>query len=621
MTQPRRVTGFGIPVGILRRAQPWQSGPVRPEGDPPGAARAERLDRAGPAAPLAGGIADRADLERTLRVTAAIADAVTRDEVLDAIVAHVGGAVGASSAAVFLVDDGGAVARLARTAGYGDAARERLAVLPLDVAGRLPALDCLRAGEPLWIDSQAALLERYPHLASLVTPGRSYRIACLPLIGHGATLGALALTFDDAPALDDEERAFLLLCARYSAQAVERLRLHEAERRSRERAELLYGLVHEVIVASRAEDVFAAALDAIARALGAERASILTYGKDPAMRFRAWRGLSDAYRAAVDGHSPWTRDIRDPAPIVIADVEADPAAAPYRSIFRAEGIGALAFIPLVAGRELVGKFMVYYPAPRALGADELDLARAIADHVAAAIARFAAVGELEDAIRFNDMFIAILGHDLRNPLAAIVTAAQLGIVRGPTEAMRKPLSLIVASGLRMARMIEQLLDLTRVRAGGGIPVTAADVDLVPVARAVIDEIDGANPGRTIELAQLGDTVGRWDGDRLAQVFSNLIANAVQHGDAAGGVRVQIDGSRPDAVRAEVHNAGAIGPERLPGLFEPLGGERRRAAGARGLGLGLHITRAIVQAHGGTIDVRSDVASGTTFTIVLPRTAR
>src|SRR5262249_52989187 len=154
----------------------------------------------------------------------------------------------------------------------------------------------------------------------------------------------------------------------------------------------------------------------------------LTYGSDPVMRFRAWRGLSDGYRGAVDGHSPWSRDTPDPQAIAISDVGRDPAMARYLPIFRDEAIGALAFIPLVAGHQLLGKFMGSSAGPRELSPAELDLARAIANHVAAAIARFQVVTELEQSVRFNEMFTGILGHDLRNPLGAIVTAAQLAMM-------------------------------------------------------------------------------------------------------------------------------------------------------------------------------------------------
>jgi signal transduction histidine kinase len=451
----------------------------------------------------------------------------------------------------------------------------------------------------------------------MMTAKDGYQLACLPVMGHGRAIACIALTFDDAPPLDDAARDFLRLATRYAGQALERLRLLDAERDSRARAELLYGLAREVIVAERVDQVFDAALRAIAQGLGTPRAAILTYGADAEMKFRAWRGLSDGYRATVEGHAPWPRDAIDPAPVIVADAAADPALASYRSLFEIEQIGALAFFPLVTGRRLVGKFMVYYAEPYAPVAEELDLARAIADHVAAAVVRFEAFEELRGTVRFHEMFSGMLGHDLRNPLGAIVTAAQLAIARSPGDRITKPLSRVLTSSARMTRMIEQLLDFTHVRVGGGIPLVAQPVDLVPILRQVIEELEDANPEWTLTLECVGGAAGAWDADRLAQVFSNLIANAVQHGDVAGGVRIRVDGTHAGRVRIEIENTGTIPEELRPTIFEPMSGSQRRRDGSRGLGLGLYVSREIVRAHQGTITARSGHDS-TTFAIELPR---
>lgn len=554
---------------------------------------------------------------RLQQITAAIAAAVTPDEVYEAIVDKAAGALDASSLVMFLLSEDKTVARLARHVGLTDAHVAQFAEVRLgDVTA--PILEPLTTGESLFLDSQETLLARYPHLASVVRQGKHYRVACLPLVVHGEIVGSIGLTFDDAPPFDVDEKDFLQLIARYSALALARVRLQEDERTSRERAELLYGLARAVIVATSVDDVFEAALDAITLGLKTERSAILTYASDPVMRFRAWRGLSDSYRAAVDGHSPWARDTRDATPIAIADVETDPAMEAYRPIFRAEKIGALAFIPLVAGQQLLGKFMLYCGERRELRPSEIDLARAIADHVAAALTRFTAVAELEQTVRFNEVFAGILGHDLRNPLGAIVTAAQLAMVKNPTGELNKPLSRILTSSARMARMIEQLLDFTNVRLGGGMPLRCAPLDLVPIVRHVVEELDDAHPEWTLSLDISGDTQGSWDGDRLAQVFSNLVANALQHGDKAGGVRVRLDGTHHDHVHAEIENVGTIEDELVPILFEPLAGGRSRRAGARGLGLGLFISREIVRAHGGSIDVECREGTKTTFVVRLPR---
>jgi signal transduction histidine kinase len=307
--------------------------------------------------------------------------------------------------------------------------------------------------------------------------------------------------------------------------------------------------------------------------------------------------------------------------VVIDDAERDPAMVPFLPVLRQEGIGALAFIPLVAGESLIGKFMVYFEQAHRFTTTELDMARAIADHVAAAMSRFASITELEQTVRFNEMFTGILGHDLRNPLSAIMTAAQVIVRRGDAEKVAKPVSRILTSGERMSRMIDQLLDFTRVRVGTGIPIFPRTLDLRPLLTQIIEELDDANPEWTIRHVDVGgDATGDWDGDRLSQVFSNLIANAIQHGVPEHGAWVRLDGGSPDVVRIEVHNMGEVDPELAHCLFEPMAGGDRRRYRSQGLGLGLYISHEILRAHGGSVEVESSAETGTTFRVTLPRRA-
>jgi PAS domain S-box-containing protein len=135
------------------------------------------------------------------------------------------------------------------------------------------------------------------------------------------------------------------------------------------------------------EEIYAAALDALHSGLRVERASILLFDPDGVMRFKAYRGLSAAYRQAVEGHTPWRPDSPSPRPIVVNDVRHDPSLASYLPVFASENIAAMAFIPLVSLDRVIGKFMLYYPAPIHLGAEELQLATVIAAQVAFAVER------------------------------------------------------------------------------------------------------------------------------------------------------------------------------------------------------------------------------------------
>lgn len=226
--------------------------------------------------------------------------------------------------------------------------------------------------------------------------------------------------------------------------------------------------------------------------------------------------------------------------------------------------------------------------------------------------------EAERMVRFSELFVGILGHDLRNPLSAILTGARLLLRRTDDERITKPVSRIVSSSERMARMIDQLLDLTRARIGGGLPMTRGPMHLAALCRHIADELEEGTAAARITLAAEGDDRGSWDQDRLAEVVSNIAGNALQHG-GDGPVAMRVDGTRQDTVTLTVHSMSVIPEETRPVLFDPFRrGAAAAAANARGLGLGLYITERIVAGHGGAIRVESSADQGTSFIVELPR---
>jgi PAS domain S-box-containing protein len=225
---------------------------------------------------------------------------------------------------------------------------------------------------------------------------------------------------------------------------------------------------------------------------------------------------------------------------------------------------------------------------------------------------------LRQTVHYNEMFAGILGHDLRNPLNAVMTDAQLLMRRAPEERISGPSRRILTSGERMKRMIDQLLDFSRLRVGGGIDLDPAPIVLAELLRQAVGELEVAHPLRKIVIESNGDTRGEWDPDRLAQVFSNLAANAIHHGAADAPVVIRADGASSSSVQVTFENHGAIAGDMLPILFEPFRGAKHKQAGSKGLGLGLFITREIIVAHRGTIEVKSTLEQGTRFTITLPR---
>ena len=228
--------------------------------------------------------------------------------------------------------------------------------------------------------------------------------------------------------------------------------------------------------------------------------------------------------------------------------------------------------------------------------------------------------ELASNLRMNEMFVGILGHDLRNPLGAIVTGAQL-LERHLTEELPlRTVRRMVSSADRMRDMIEQLLDLTRARLAGGLGFVRArrPCDLSELVTRAADELRGAAGDRLISVSASGDARSAADSTRLLQVFSNLLSNALHHGTAGTPVSVTVAGLETEIV-IEVRNAGVIPGDLLPRIFDPFRGARASSA-SQGLGLGLYISQQIIAAHDGTITVESSPETGTAFKVRLPKAA-
>jgi signal transduction histidine kinase len=254
--------------------------------------------------------------------------------------------------------------------------------------------------------------------------------------------------------------------------------------------------------------------------------------------------------------------------------------------------------------------------------------------------------DLDDLVRFNEaidqalaestlrftrnlehskeMFLAMLGHDLRTPLGAIIGSAHIMVnTKDLPEIALKRAFLILNSSQRMNALVGDLLDFTRSRLGRGIPIVRADMDIARVCRQTVEEIAALHPQRVVNFDATGEVQGRWDPARITQAFSNVISNAVQHGSEKTPINVSVRGGADDVVVA-VQNRGPVIPaNELDRIFNPLyriEGDKP-VAPRENLGLGLYITERIVAAHGGTIGVESSDEHGTTFTIHLPRRAR
>jgi signal transduction histidine kinase len=225
----------------------------------------------------------------------------------------------------------------------------------------------------------------------------------------------------------------------------------------------------------------------------------------------------------------------------------------------------------------------------------------------------------------RDMYLAILSHDLRNPLNSIAMSADLLRHADVSELAAEAsgcASQISTNAQVMGRMIGDLLDYTRTRLGAGMPVSLAPMNLETLCRELFDEFRTAHPNRVIRFRSDGEQIGDWDTDRLRQAISNLLGNAVQHGVEDAAIDLTLTGE-PSQVVVVIHNGGPpIPPGELSKIFEPLvrgaGAEHPKRNRPGSIGLGLYIAREVARSHGGRIDVTSTFEAGTAFTMSLPR---
>jgi signal transduction histidine kinase len=404
----------------------------------------------------------------------------------------------------------------------------------------------------------------------------------LPLRAGGAVVGAIGFSFDAPRRFDDAERSFFLSIAEQCGVALERARLLEDERRARAAAEQ-----------ARAEaDRTRAGLDAL---LGNAPLGIGFFDRE----FRFLRvnatlaAMNGAPAAAHLGKTPyevlppdpavqrveasWRRVLETGEPLLDVEVAADvPGAGGPRTWINS-------WYPVRSDGEIVGVGVLVREVTRE-----------------------------REAQAFQRHVLAVVGHDLRNPLSAITFATSSLLRASPAPGQIRPLERIAGSAGRIVEIVGALLDYANVR-DGGVPIRRRPCDVAEVARAVAEECQLAHPGSDVRCTGEGDSRGTWDPDRIAQVLANLVSNAIRHADRGTAVAVRCRGS-DEGVAIEVENAGpAIAAEDAPRLFDPF----RKGPSGGGLGLGLFIARALVDAHRGAIQVRSG-GGRTVFEVRLPR---
>jgi signal transduction histidine kinase len=399
----------------------------------------------------------------------------------------------------------------------------------------------------------------------------------------------------------------------------------------------LYRIADLVAHVREPEDIYDAAVDAMVAATGADRASLLLFDADGVMRFKAWRGLSDGYRDAVEGHSPWVPDTKDPVPILVSDVATDTSLGPLRDVVLNEGIQALGFIPLGRSERLLGKFMVYYNAPHDFAELEMKVAAMVCHYVAFGLERAradAAIAELLDRERSarreaealnraKDDFLAMLSHELRNPLNAIVNAVSvLDLIVRPEPGTVKPHEVIRRQTKHLTRLLDDLLDAAKV-GRGHLEVRPEVTDLRSAAAAAVEKLSHlcVQKRQTLHVTLPDEpVVVKGDPNRLQQIAANLLDNASKYTPEAGSIWLTVASDEGEATLRVRDDGIGIPADRLSSLFDPfsqINSTLARTTG--GLGIGLTIVKRLVELHSGTIEVAT-TGRGATFTVRLPLTA-
>jgi PAS domain S-box-containing protein len=415
-------------------------------------------------------------------------------------------------------------------------------------------------------------------------------------------------------------------------------------KRAEERQAKLLELVETVNRAKALPEIYEAAVTAICKCVGTSRASILLYDEDNLMRFKYARGLSQEYRQAVEGHSPWKPDDRDPQAVTIEDAAKIPLDEHLRKALELERIRSLAFIPLMYEGRLLGKFMVYYDAPHHFTAEELRIGHAIAGPVSYAVERKKsalalaeakrqleehtrnlerAVAErtakLRESIEELESFSYSLSHDMRAPLRAITSFSQLLEVRFSNQLGREGKDLldrVISSAARLDRLIRDVLAYSSVTLA---PIERGPLDPEKLIRQIIQEHPAfQQPNAEIEIRTPLLTILGHEAS-LTQCIYNLLSNAIKFVPNGTKPHIQI-WTEPleNYVRLWVEDNGigipAEAKDRMFLMFQRF----HRSTDYEGTGIGLAIVRKAVERMGGKVGVESEPGRGSRFWLLLPK---
>jgi signal transduction histidine kinase len=578
-----------------------------------------------------------------LSAIAALSKSVTASETATAAVEHGVAALSARSGGLWLLRERGTVAELAHAAGYEPDTLESYARLPLDHPTRALILDTLITGEPVWVESEREMARRYPSFAAWAKDRGHGAVGCLPLFIERRLLGAILFTLGGSRRFDEDERMFLYVLARHCAEALERARLYELERDARARAEaaqrrtaflaeasrvLASSLEYETTLTAVANLAVPSVADWCVVALAEEQGglrpvAVAHAGHGKALLARELLQQEPDLGAALGA----ARVARTGEPELFGEVseeflETQVKDPEHRRFFGELGLCSVMVVPMAArGRILGAVTLASAESGRRYERDDLEMAQHLARRAALAVENARLYRDAQQALRAREDFLAIASHDLRNPLAVVLMNAKLLLARVPEAqsnvSLRKGLEAIQRAAERMDRLIGDLLQAAIIEAGH-LVVERQAADVAELVRQAAESMRPLAEQKSLRLeieVPPRPLCVECDRERIHQVFSNLMGNAIKFTEAGGLLRIRAEAFERSVLFSVSDTGEGIPDEDLPHLFDRYWQAAR--TDRRGIGLGLFISKAIIEAHGGALSVQSQLGTGSTFTFSLP----